>query len=161
MTTELTAAQLLKPAKLALGRPIQLLPYQRVLRVDITDDTVSIVLSVMAYTETSREVRFTKSGIRLKSWKNQNGRWIENEPFTIWDDQFIPYIEARFGRHISVAEYREQRQWEADTYRCGTGRTPMDNFNRTVEGGRDTTTDKMYKYWVGHDRDLPFRTESD
>lgn len=158
--TDITPAQLLKPAKLALGRPIQLTPYQSVLRVDVTDTDVRVVLHVMKYTETAREVRFTKSGIRLRSWKLNGKLWKENEPFTIWDDDFVPYTEARFGRHISVDEYTEQRRWEAETYRCGSGRTPMDSFNRTVEGGRETTTDKMFKYWTGHDRDLPFTTRS-
>lgn len=161
MATELTPAQMLQPAKLALGRVIQLTPYQQVLGVNVTDSDISILLHVMRYSETAREVRFTKSGMRLRSWKKDGKRWIEQEPLTIWDEEFVPYTEVRFGRHVSVDEYREQRQWEAETYRCGTGRTPMDSFNRTVEGGRDSTTDAMYTYWTGHLRDTVFTSRTE
>lgn len=161
MTTELTTAQMLQPIKLALGKPIYLRPYQTVLNVVVTDTGINLVVRVMAYTETTREVRFTKSGIQLRSWKLLNNIWVEQTPFTVWDEDFVPYVEALFGRHVSVDEYRERRQWEAETYRCGSSRSPMDNFTRTVEGGRETTTDAMYQYWTGHQRDTVFTTTSD
>lgn len=156
--TEQTIAQQLIPLKRALGRPFQVLPYQTVTNVLITDEMMVVMMKVMEYKETAREVRFTKSGTKMMSWKLIDGHWQEQPSITAWDEDFVPYIEARFGRHISVEEYRERARWEAETYRCGTRRTPMDSFARTVEGGLDETTPAMYKFWTSHEMGRPYST---
>ena len=156
MLDQLTQAQQLRPLKEALGRPLHLLPYQSVKAVKVYPTFVCVELAVMHFTETAREVRFTKSGLMMKSWKLVDGYWQEQETLTVWDEDFVPYIEARFGVHRSVEETREQAQWEAETYRCGSRRTPMDSFARTVEGGRDTTTPAMFKYWTSHEMGRPY-----
>lgn len=153
-----TAAQQLKPIKEA-GIVFHLRPYQELVKVVIQPDEIVIVLKIYKYSETLREVRFTKSGNRLYCWKLKDKIWEPQEPLTSWDEDFVPYVERRYGVHISESEYRAKLEWEAMTYRCGTKRTPLDSFSRTVEERTSDTTADMYKYWTGHELDLGYRTE--
>lgn len=164
---EQTAAQQLRAIKQVIGQAVYLRPYQEVVNVQITDKSVMLAIRVFRYTETQAEVRFSASGIRMMGWELTDHGW-KRKPLglngeidlTIWDEDFKPYIECRYGTHRSVAEYYERLEWEANVHRPGTGRTPLDNFYRTVESSRDETTPAMYKYWTGHERDLGYTSES-
>lgn len=163
VTPQLTAAQQLLPIKQVLGRPYRLLPYESVHKVTVTEEKITLVLKVYQYTETQREVRFTKSGFRMFAWSRQDdGRWKpeplgldgEQLDMTMWDVDFAPYIECRYGTHRSVKDYYEQLEWEAETYRPGTSRTPLDSFHRSVDGNMADTTPAMFKHWTGVDQEL-------
>jgi len=168
--TELTVAQQLLPIKQAIGRPVQLRPYESIVRVKVDPEEILLVLQVYDWTETAREVRFHKSGLRMRIWKLKDGKWkeqFERDPdgkittLTVWDDDFKPYTECKFGYSLSPQEYYDRLERERMTYRPGTFRTPLDSFERTVQCGPSGTTPKMYRYWTGHDRDDTFTTESE
>jgi hypothetical protein len=155
---EKSTAQQLLPVKLAVGRPVYLRPYEQVLGVKITDDEVTLSIRTYEYTETVREVRFHKCGIRMRTWKpNELGIWKEQfyrnaegniEPIILWDDDFKPFIECRFGHSLTPDEYLERVEREAMTYRVGTPRTPLSNYY-----SRDTCPE-MKQYWSTHERIL-------
>lgn len=149
---ELTTAQRLLPAKNAIGRPVFLLPYQTLVSVKIEADTVSVLVRMFAYTEKSHEVRFTKSGLKLRQWylNSDTGKWAEtSDPIIMWDDEFTPFIEARYGTHRSPVEHWERIEHEALCFRPGNSHTELDSFDRTAGG---QTTKKMFRHWTGTSR---------
>lgn len=166
-TDQPTQAQRLVPVKRALGHPVRLLPYETVEDLIITDDNVAIRLTTYETTETTREVRFQRRGLKTLWWRKLPLEshpailvWKQQPTMIVWDDTFKPYVECRYGRHISVEESRERAEWEANTYRPGSSRQPMDSFTRSVEVLPSERTDKMYRYWTGHSATLGYTTES-
>jgi hypothetical protein len=157
---EMTTAQQLLPVKLAIGRPVYLRPYEQVVAFKITDEEVNLSIRTYEVTETAREVRFHKSGIRIRTWKtNELGIWKEQfyrnaegniEAMILWDDDFKPYVECRFGHSLTPDEYMERVEREAMTYRPGTSRFPLSNYHATMAAGPTGTTPDMFKYWKRH-----------
>jgi hypothetical protein len=162
MEQEPTDLQKLVPLKRALMRPYKLLPYQKVLHLMVTDSMMMLVLEHYEYTETTREVRFHRRGTLAKTWViDAAGFWIEKreDQMLVWDDDFNPYIEVRYGRGYTPEEWAEQMEWEANTHRPGSSRSPMDNFE--VAMFKADTTEKMFRHWTGHRKGLGYTTESD
>lgn len=159
MDAYISPAQRLRPVKEALGFPVLLRPYQELIEVTVTDEAIMVLTTVKSYTETTKEVRFHKSGTQLLSWKKEDGRWVQQETLTAWDeeDDNSP-MEVRYGYSLSEREYKDRLEWEAMTYRCGTPRTPLDSFERAVWGD---TSDSMFQYWTGHSRALGYTSEKE
>jgi hypothetical protein len=160
---ELSAAQQLLPVKLALGKPIQLRPYEQVLSHKITDDEIFLSIRTWEFRETKSEVRFLKSGIRLRNWKLLDGKWVEQfyrgadghkHSVVLWDDDFEPFTERLIGHSLTPDEYYDRIKWEAETYRVGTSRYPLDNYHCTMAAGPHGSTPDMYRYWTRHDKIL-------
>lgn len=160
---ELSTAQQLLPIKLALGRPVYLRPYEQVLRVSVEPEKISLTIRTYQTSETEREVRFLKSGLRLKTWKLVDGKWVEQfvlgddgrkHSLTLWDDDFEPISERRIGHSLTPDEYYDRIKREAETYRPGTSRYPLANYACTMMAGPHGTTPDMYRYWTRHDKIL-------
>jgi hypothetical protein len=128
----------------ALNRPFTLRQGESLIDFSITDNRVTVHLQVHLTTETTREVRFLKRGIRLTEWKRHSPMHVwQSDSLTVWDDDFTPFIEARFGRGETHAEYTDRRAWEGMQYRVGSRQNPMDSASRASEG-----YSPMEDYWT-------------
>jgi len=126
----------------AIGEPFTLRQGESLIDHQITDSTVSVWVQTHQYVETSREIRYNKRGTRLTVWTlHANGR-VTKDSFTAWDDTFVPFIEARFGRGETHKEYTDRRAWEGMQYRVGSRHSPMDSAQRASEG-----YSPMEDYW--------------
>jgi hypothetical protein len=147
------------------GIRIALPPHATVLNVNIeswvaaTANKLSVTLDVYEVTETVRELRFVRHGKRMMIWtdvsdevhadptaeydvKGVTGRFYKCMSMTLWDDDFVPFIEHRVGKIETPAEYAARRRWEGEQYRVGTSRNPMDSASRVTEG-----YSPMSDYW--------------
>ena len=130
----------------ALGLPFVLPAHATIVSYTISDEKVAVTLEIYKVAETKRELRFLKKGLRLMHWSPSEYAvfgW-KYQSMTVWDDDFTPYTELLVGKVETPAEYHERRRWEADCYRVGSHRTPLDNAARVTEG---YTTEAMTKYW--------------
>lgn len=125
--------------------PFRLRPNMRINRVWIDDASVRVQVTVYDTTETAREIRFRRRGIRLMSWTGvrPNGTFEKYDEFTSWDDDFVPYVERRYGRTETPDERRARRDWEGMQYRVGTAKSPMDSAGRVLDGDSP-----MFDYWM-------------
>lgn len=123
----------------AIGRPF--IPRQGQTLVDfkITESRVVVRLEVLSFTESVRDIRFTKKATKLMTWTSSGSY----EEFVIEDDTFEPYTERRFGSVTSPAEYHEKREWEGMQYRVGSDASPMDSAYRSTLGYAP-----MADYWM-------------
>lgn len=122
-------------------------PFETIKKITLTDDTAGIVVETFSFDDRTRDIRFNKRGTKLIAYKrsDETGEWLRNGMVTMWDESFVPFIQAKFGTPVTPTEYAAKRQWERECYRPGTDAQPLDNAARTDAG---QTTDTMRKYWA-------------
>lgn len=130
----------------ALGTAWVLPHHATITKLEITDESVTVVLDIYEVRETVRETRFIKHGVRLLNWTSSSDSYFgwKYTTMTAWDDDFKPFTEHKVGRIETPAEYMERRRWEGEVYRPGSDRSPMDSAYRVTLGH---TTDAMTNYW--------------
>lgn len=124
---------------------IRLRPHEVPIRVvfDTVAETATLVVETYEFRDLSRRTVYTKSGVRAISWNIDNP--VQIASMTSWDDEPVSRPdEVNFGRIWTAEEKREQREWEANTYRVGSPSNPMDNAARCAEGH---TTEAMLAHW--------------
>lgn len=128
----------------AVGVPFALRAGERLLAAKLTDDSAVISIEYQVVTETSREWRISARGTRMLAWTNRHGRWEFLGTFSNPDPEFVPEVHIKYGNIVTPREARQQLEWERLCYRPGTDQTPLDNYDRTLEG---LTTDRMERHW--------------
>lgn len=125
--------------------PFVLRPNMRIDQVWIEPGSVRVSVTVYETTQTAREIRFRRRGSRLMAWTGvrPNGTFKKYDEFTVWDDDFTPYVERRFGRTETPEQTRERRDWEGMQYRVGTPKSPMDNAIVSADPSMP-----MFDYWM-------------
>ena len=140
---ESTLYQKLRDIADSIGTPFVLRQGETLIDHEITESKVSVWIQTHETTETTREVRFHKRGIKLCVWTALPHGGVKFDSFTAWDDDFQPFTEVRFGRGETHAEYTERRAWEGMQYRVGSRHNPMDSAQRASEG-----YSPMEDYWT-------------
>lgn len=120
-----------------VGRVIYVRPFEKVLKVQITDDSVSVLFETFAFTETQTRIKFTKRGKRLWTYNRATRQPAE---MVMWDDEYAGEEIAKYGKVVEEG----QREWERDCYRPGTGRNPLDSARRLRQG---PSTPRMERHW--------------
>lgn len=131
-----------------VGADLRMKPYERLLRVKLTGDVAIAKIETFVVREMSRQTRYEKRGVKLlKFTKVGSGYVLIGDPddiFIMWDDNFVPTVEVPWGSFATPEQKLAKREWEADAYRVGSSRSPMDNAARTSEGH---TTPAMERHW--------------
>lgn len=127
-------------------RRLRLRDYETFTGFEIKDDRVNLIIETYDVKETAREDRFNKHGFRMIVLQPVDGRWHVTFDVTSWDDDFVPFVHARWGRSVSPEEFEEQREWEKLCYRPGTKSTPLDSYDRILDPFC-RSTDKMERHF--------------
>lgn len=152
MNTSATNLERLAQFKRHTGLVTILRAFDTVEQVKLEDDKAVMKVETFSFDDTTHEYRFKRRGVRMIGYQrvdvNMGDRtvpgWVKVADMTIWDDSFVPFVQAKHGRSVSPREYAEQKQWERDCYRPGTDRQPLDNYSRVLAG---PTTPAMERYW--------------
>lgn len=148
MTYQQSDLQRLKQFAVDTGlSKVQLRPFEVLLNTSASDTTAMVSIQTFRYSELTAEVRFTGMGTRLTTWVKKDGVWAIEQSLcmTVWDAYFEPVTLLKFDRQYqSPKQKMAQREWERLCYRPGTGRTPLDNYERVLA---HPTTDLMERYW--------------
>lgn len=126
-------------------------PYSSIDKLVVSDGVVKMRLTVHRYTVGVTRTRLTGRGTQLIVWTPDRdgtytdlfgGTW-KVDSVTLWDDTFEPVEIHQIGRIETPAEYHARRRWEAQTYRVGTDKSPMDNADVSADPKMP-----MYNYWM-------------
>lgn len=144
--SELTPFQLFAQFQRAVGLRTTLRPFEKVVKVKLTDTEATALIETFEVRELAREWRLMKHGHRLVTYARSDitRSWGVPVTMTLWDDDYKPQVVAKFGKSVSMSDYLERRQFEAACYRPGTERQPLDNCDRTMEG---SSTPAMVRHW--------------
>lgn len=125
---------------------VSLRPFDTVLKVRLDEIAAAILIETFSCKETAREVNFNARNLKLISFtrEGETQYWIKTGELVTPDDAFIPYTFVKYGKSVSPREYNAKRQWERETYRPGTSRNPLDNYQRVLAG---PSTPEMERYW--------------
>lgn len=143
----------LKMLSRLIDRPIPpLRPYETYIGYQVSGSFVSFSIETHLVTETRRELRLNKRGVRMVSFVLKDGDWAFEGQLIMWDDDFTPIVTVKSGKILTMTEWRAQRNFERDCHRPGASRMPLDNFDRTFDGlpvgGADRlSSPKMQKHW--------------
>lgn len=149
---DFNAIGLVAAAKRAIGVPelvIRLRPYERAHTLRVEDDKVTLVLQTFLVRELRTRTQFIKSGNRMVSyWRSTaDGHYAGQKvgEMIIWDEE-APEVSAvvNAGQINTPERDTERREFERMTYRPGTSKSPLDNYQRVLAG---PTTEKMERYW--------------
>lgn len=141
-----TPYQLLAQLTRATGQPLRLRPFERVILVKVTDTEASALIDTYSVRELAREWRLEKHGTKMVSFKRDEStrQWAEVPGLLIWDEDFEPQTIVKFGKSVTPQQYREDIEFARDCYRPGTSRTPLDNYERVLDG---PSTPAMERHW--------------
>lgn len=121
---------------------IRMRPYEKCLRLRVDDASVNLVFETFHVREGKTRTVFLKQGVRLVSYSRETGEKIGE--MISWDEVKPNVQIANFGRVETPEETRARREWEADAYRVGSTKNPLDNAARTADQFAHPT---MTKYW--------------
>lgn len=131
-----------------MSTPFRLRPYERVIQVQISGDrTVAhILVETFVVRESRTRTVFLKKGKRATSYALGAGNvfHMSDDPLVIWDDSFVRTDHVEIGRVETADETKARREYEADAYRVGSAKNPLDNASRTADAFAHPT---MTKYW--------------
>lgn len=145
--TEPTSYQMLAQFVRAVPEcQLRIKPFEKVLKVQITDEQASILIETYEVDERHREYRITAAGKRCISYYKKGTAWVKVADMTVWDEDFVPTDVVKFGRRNTPEVYADRRDWEAACARPGTASSPMDSFERTLDA---YSTPKMERHWFG------------
>jgi hypothetical protein len=141
--------QKLEHLRQVTGKRITLKEWESIEQMHIQDAMAMVLIDTFEVKVLVREDRYLKHGRRvLVFMRNQaTGGWYLDSDSTAWhDDGFVPYVYEKSGRRQTADELQEQREWEKLCYRPGTGRTPLDSYDR-VNDPLIRSTEKMERYY--------------
>jgi hypothetical protein len=130
-----------------IRRPFAVRPGEKLLKVNATDDTVTVMISWIRVAETNREWRIVAAGRSLLTWarpESTNEAWVWLGRLDVEDEGFKPVVHLKYGEPNTPDRVLERRNFARDCYRPGTERSPMDNWLRTVDGH---TPESMTRHW--------------
>lgn len=125
---------------------VPLRAYEELTDYTVSDGLARVLITRYRVDETFKQLRIIAKGTVLYWWKWDADEecWLPQAPMLDWDDDFKPVVHAKFNGK-TFAEARESETWARDCHRPGSGRFPLDSFDRTVSG--DPTTKAMDKHW--------------
>lgn len=135
--SNLTLAQQMGLARDFVGRVIYVRPFEKVLKVSITDTTASVLFETYSFTEIQTRVKFTKRGKRLWTWDRDKHQAAE---MVMWEDGYAGEEIALYGK----VRTEGQDEFERACYRPGTSNNPLDSYSRIQEG---PSAPRMERHW--------------
>lgn len=108
------------------GYRIKLGMFEEIKAVSIQDECVMVTLSIVEYTETTRQFKITDSGTRIIVMTSADGGWNWDVDETeIWTGE--GWVTKKFDVP-TVRQQIDRLDHEQMCYRPGTARQPMDNY---------------------------------
>lgn len=115
-------------------------------------ETIALHITTYRYKSLARETRFTQRGTRVLAYRwsasgENAGLWqkvTDFGDFVMWEEDYPGEIIVHFGRSNTPESVAERRKYERDCHRPGTDRSPMDNFDRTLDSNSHP---KMERHW--------------
>lgn len=158
LTRMLTPIQLRAKIESTINQRLRLRLYEQVVKVNLTDDTCTILTEGFIVEHLARETRYKGRYQRMmeyvyKARPDMPGvfYWQRTGEMKIPDPDFIPIAEATHRRVLTPVEWHDKRNFEASCYRPGTKNFPMDNYDRAmIEPGThdfEQSPPKMRKHW--------------
>lgn len=150
----------LRTVSLQVGQTLRLRPNDQLLRCEITDDKITVLIRKVTAREFKYQTCFDGADLWLACWvRTESGSWVQaTEPVTIPDPDFQPYRRQEVGTvRDTPSAYRDRLEWEA---MCAS---PGDDSRF---GGRDSFTrvwsdeSPMENAWAEH-RTVLTRSSSD
>lgn len=113
--------------------------------------TTAIMIQVETFKvkELRRETRYEKRGVRYLIYMKASGtdRWYLDNDLLTWDESYTPTIFDHTGRRPTPEDEAARREWEMLCHRPGSGRTPLDSYERVLDGCYTESEKKMEGYW--------------
>lgn len=143
MSTSPTPFQLLRTFRTLTGEQVTLGRYDTVDALEVTDTSVTLLLTVTRFTERAREDKLTHQGMKMISHNLATGKRRE---IISWDEDFVPKLARHWGSVTSESEWHDKRDWEALCHRPGTGGRfgQRDSIGRQAQHAEDRLTDRLY-----------------
>lgn len=150
----------LRTVSAQVGSTIRLLPHDQLVRCDITEDKITVLIRRVKAREFKYQTCFDSAELWLAQWqRGEDGRWRQaGKPVVLPDTDFQPYRLQEIGEVRDTPQaYRDRLAWEASCGRPGNG---------TRFGERDSFTrvwsdeSPMERSWAEH-RTVLTRSSSD
>jgi hypothetical protein len=145
--TEVTVYKQLALVHAKTGHQLKLGPFDTITRVSFDDDhnQVRVTMKTARYTEQARRYVVHCTGLRMVIFTPRPGklRW-DREDIEMWDDDSA--FEAPKGDYDPGKSERSAK-WAELCYRPGTGKTPLDNWERTASDPIHSPA-PMQKHWA-------------
>lgn len=114
---------------------------------EVSDTTVMVTVETYVVKELVREDRYERKGTRFIVFTKGSGNWYIDNDITAWDESFTPIVWDNTGRRKTAQELADQREWEMLCHRPGTARTPLDSYERVLDGCYSDSEKKMEGYY--------------
>jgi hypothetical protein len=145
VSDEVTEYHLRSAAQMHTGLRIELPYHSKLEAVIIEDDQMVVKYTKYRATILARETRYDAAWVVADVYTRDAGIWSRTDRFEADDVRFRPHaVHEAATEHRDERQQRERRIFEADCYRPGGGRSPLDNADRTAEG---YTTKAMERHW--------------
>lgn len=127
-----TPFQLLREFRRITSIQVTLGRYDEVQALEVTDQSVTLLLTVRKFTERAHEDKITGEGMRMISVNLTTGKRRE---ITSWDESYQPKIARHLGSVTTAEEWYDKRDWEALCHRAGNGTRlgQRDNVGRQTQ----------------------------
>lgn len=131
--TSPTPFQLLRTFRDLTLETVTLGRYDTVDALEVTEKSVTLLLTVTKFTERAREDVLTRQGMKMIS-HSLDGSGKRRE-IICWDEDFVPKVARHFGSVVTEAEWYDKRDWEALCARPGDGSRfgQRDSVSREVQ----------------------------
>jgi hypothetical protein len=147
-----------------VGRTVRLYPHDQLIRLDRTDDKITVLIRRIKAREFRYQTCFDSAELWLAQWtRTESGYWQMCEPVTLPDHDFQPYRLQEIGEVRDTPEkYRARLEWEALCHRPGDGSRlgQRDSFYRSTDGSQGYVDAPMKSSWSEHEKVL-FSSSSD
>lgn len=123
------------------GYCVRLGVFEEIVKVDLTDEIVEVVVRRFRVTEQRSQYRVKAEGLEQIKFTLKNGDWIrQSDIFWTTPDDEVMLRRDTTNVYESVKEYRDHRDFEVMCHRPGTSRTPLDSADAS-------DSERMLKHW--------------
>lgn len=131
------------------GVRIRLREWESVAFFRETDTSLQVAITTYEVQVLVREDRYKRRGTRALLFTRHpvTDEWLLDWDETIWDSDFEPYVFEKIGRRKTAQELQEQREYEKMCHRPGTSTTPLDSYDRILQGGYTPTEKKIERHF--------------
>lgn len=137
-----------------VGRTIRLYPHDQLVRLDRTEDKITVLIRRIKAREFRYQTCFDSAELWLAQWTRTDTGWAQvSEPVVLPDAAFSPYRRQEIGEVRDTPDkYRDRLEWEAMCHSPGNGTRlgQRDSFYRT-EHDSPAATRRM---WAEHEKVL-------
>jgi hypothetical protein len=103
------------------GLVFNIRPFERVLKVKLSDDGAAILVETYQTKQLVRGWRLLKKGTRLISYAPSPSGYKQIGVLDIWDEDFEPQTVAEIGNPLTIEDWIDRSKWERECYRYGDG----------------------------------------